>query len=169
MTGFEFPALKSLGQLAELSPRLVIDTREQDPLVFTRLESRRGTLLTGDYSIAGLENLFAIERKSIPDLVACCVGANRERFERELHRLRGFRFKRLLVVGREDDIHLGRYHSSVNPRAIFATLSAFEIRYDVPVVFASTASLAAHRVESGHFGSRPRIYPGGQYSPESSH
>jgi ERCC4-type nuclease len=72
---------------------------------------------------SGLEHLFAIERKSIPDLCACCVGANRERFQRELHRLRGFYFKRLLIVGREDDIYPGRYHSSVTPKAVFATLN----------------------------------------------
>jgi len=52
----------------------------------------------------GGENLFAIERKSIADLVGCCVGENRERFFRELHRLRGFRFKRLLVIGGRADI-----------------------------------------------------------------
>lgn len=41
------------------------------PLPFSRLQSRAGTLAGGDYSIAGLENrgLFAVERKSIEDLV----------------------------------------------------------------------------------------------------
>jgi hypothetical protein len=48
-----------------------------------------------------------VERKSIGDVVACCVGQSRERFERELHRLRGFRFKRLLVVGNEAEILAG--------------------------------------------------------------
>ena len=38
------------------------------------------------------------------ELVACCMGDNRVRFERELHRLRGYRFKRLLIVGSEKDI-----------------------------------------------------------------
>jgi len=151
MSGFELPALRSLGDLAGAEPIIKVDTREQDPLPFTRLKTRSGTLITGDYSIIGLENLFAVERKSISDLVGCCVGQNRERFERELHRLRGFRFKKLLVVGREDDIHLGRYRSSISPKAVLATLSAFEIRYDVPVVFASTASLAAQRVEEWGF------------------
>jgi DNA excision repair protein ERCC-4 len=147
MTDLTLPALRSLGDLANTRPPIIVDTREGEPLVFSRLESRRGTLITGDYSIAGLEHLFSVERKSVSDLVGCCVGQNRERFARELHRLRGFRFKRLLVIGREDDIYLGRYHSSINPKAVFATLNAFEVRYDVPVVFASTASLAAQRVE----------------------
>jgi DNA excision repair protein ERCC-4 len=76
---------------------VVFDSREQDPLIFQNLTSVRGTLYTGDYSILGLEELIAVERKTIPDLVSCCMGENRERFERELHRLRGFRFKRLLI------------------------------------------------------------------------
>jgi ERCC4-type nuclease len=57
------------------------------------MESRVGTLVSGNYSAADLENIFAIERKSISDLVGCCMGESRERLERELHRLRGFHFK----------------------------------------------------------------------------
>lgn len=65
-------------------------TREQLPRPFKRLASVRATLTSGDYSFRGGEELFAVELKSIADLVACCVGENRERFFRELHRLRGF-------------------------------------------------------------------------------
>jgi hypothetical protein len=43
--------------------------------------------------VAGLEELFVIERQSIADLVGCCIGESRERFERELHRLRGYTSK----------------------------------------------------------------------------
>lgn len=91
-------------------------------------------MISGDYSVAGLEDLFSIERKTVADLVGCCMGDNRERFERELHRLRGYRFKRLLVVGSEAEILAGQYHSNINPKAVMATLCAFEVRYDVPTV-----------------------------------
>jgi len=47
-------------------------------------ESRLGTLQSGDYSVAGCEELFAMERKTIGDLVGCFMGENRQRFEREL-------------------------------------------------------------------------------------
>jgi hypothetical protein len=50
--------------------------------------------------VAGLQDLFSIERKTVSDLVGCCMGENRERFERELHRLRGYWFK-TVVGGRE--------------------------------------------------------------------
>ena len=122
---------------------IVVDTREQEPLVFERLTSVRGTLKTGDYSVAGLQDLFSIERKTVADLVGCSMGDNRERFERELHRLRGYRFKRLLVVGSEAEILAGHYHSNIKPNAVLATVCAFEVRFDLPVVFVPTAQAGA--------------------------
>lgn len=129
-------------------PTLIVDSREQTPIVFTRLPSTIGTLTTGDYSFVGAEELFAIERKSIADLAACCTGDNRERFFREMHRLRGFVFKRLLVIGEPNAIELSQYPSRVSPQAVFATLAALEARYGVPVTFASTPDTAAARIES---------------------
>ena len=137
--------------LAGTSPTIIVDTREQCPLIFERLESRPGTLQSGDYSVAGLQDLFSIERKTVSDLVGCCMGENRERFERELQRLRGYRFKRLLVVGSEAEILAGQYHSNIKPQAVMATLGAFEARYDVPVVFRHTPELAAAQIERWAF------------------
>jgi DNA excision repair protein ERCC-4 len=147
----KLPALRGLGTLADHEPVIVYDSREQAPLVFSRLQSVRGTLTTGDYSVVGLEGLFAVERKSISDLVGCCMGENRQRFERELHRLRGFRFKRLLIVGTEEEILSGRYHSNIKPQAVVATLGAFEARYDLPVVFRPSSELAAAQIERWAF------------------
>lgn len=141
------PALRSLGSLADLCPVLIVDSREQDPLRFTRFPSIRGTLSTGDYSVCGVEHLFAVERKSIADLVGCCMGESRERFERELHRLRGYRFKRLLMVGTVQEIERGNYRSNIRPASVLASLSAWEVRYDVPPVFADTPGAAAALVE----------------------
>jgi DNA excision repair protein ERCC-4 len=143
----KLPALKSLGQLADHEPVIVYDSREQTPLLFTRLQSVRGTLQSGDYSIIGLENLFSVERKSIDDLAGCCMGQNRERFERELHHLRGFRFKRLLIVGSEEEILAARYRSAIRPQSIMASLATWETRYDLPVVFSPTPEAAAAQVE----------------------
>jgi len=145
------PALRSLSNLAGVRPVIVVDTREQCPLPFARLAVERGTLVSGDYSFRGGEELFAVERKSIPDLVGCCVGENRERFFRELHRLRGFRFKRLLVVGTREAIESGEYHSNVAPKAVLATLAAVEARFDVPVVFATSPEEAGRRIEAWAF------------------
>ena len=142
------PALACLDTLKGSLPTLVVDTREQDPLEFTRLDFIPGTLTSGDYSVAGLEELFAVERKTVSDLVSCCAGTNRDRFMRELHRLRGYRFARLLVVGEPDEISEGRYHSRIKPQSVWATLFAFEARYNLPVIFQPTPEIAAAWVEN---------------------
>lgn len=141
------PALRGLKDLADLRPILVADSREQSPLVFKRFTAIKGTLNAGDYSIRGLESSFAVERKSIDDFANCCMGGNRERFERELHRLRGYQFKRLLIIGIRDDFAAGRYHSKIAPAAVLASLDTFEVRYSIPVAFASTPEAAASKVE----------------------
>jgi ERCC4-type nuclease len=141
------PALRGLADLADLHPVVVVDTREQDPLPITRFPVIRAALQSGDYSAAGMEDLFAVERKTVSDLVACCMGDNRDRFERELHRLRGFRFKRLLIVGSRQAIEAGTYRSNIRPTSVLASLAAWECRFDVPPVFAPTPEAAAALVE----------------------
>ncbi len=142
------PALRHLGELADRLPCIVIDTREQSPLPIRRLPTVRAGLYTADYSVAGLESVFGIERKSVADLVSCCAGSNRERFEHELHRLRGFRFRRLLVIGARVEIEAGAYRSRITPAAVLGTLAAFEVRFDCPVVFEPDPEAGARRVET---------------------
>jgi hypothetical protein len=94
-------------------------------LVFERLASVR--LHAANGRLFGCRSAScSIERKTVSDLVGCCMGENRERFERELHRLRGYRFKRLLVVGSEAEILAGQYHSNIKPQAVLATVCTFD-------------------------------------------
>ena len=123
-------------------PTVIVDTREQRPLEFQHLPSERGTLQSGDYSIAGLEHDFAVERKSVPDLCGSLT-RGRERFERELHRLRGFGFARLLIVGSPHEVQV----QAQNPKAIFSSLTALETRWRVPVVWEPSPELAARLLE----------------------
>lgn len=123
-------------------PTIIIDTREQRPLEFLHLPSERGTLHSGDYSIVGLENDFAIERKSVDDLCQS-VTRGRERFERELHRLRGFDFARILIVGEPYEVA----RLSMNAKAVFSSLTAFETRWRIPVVWEPDPETAARLVE----------------------
>ena len=51
------------------TPLIIIDNREQTPLTFQHFSSRRGTLQSGDYSLAGHEGRFTVERKSVADLI----------------------------------------------------------------------------------------------------
>ena len=141
-----FPALRSLGKLADLRPVIIVDSREQCPLVFTNLPSVPGTLTSGDYAPRGLEHLCAIERKSAADLVAS-VTHERERFERELHRLRGMRLARVIVTASRESIADGLYRSNANPRAVLASCDTFEVRYNIPFVFVEDDVAAAALVE----------------------
>jgi DNA excision repair protein ERCC-4 len=109
--------------------------------------SRVVTLVTGDYGILGAEHAAAIECKSLDGLVACC-GFERGRFKRELIRMRGYPFRRLVVVGARADIEAGRYRSQIKPRAVLASLSAFEVRYDLPIYYFPDPAAAALQVES---------------------
>ena len=70
------PVLAERGgtQLRTPRPVILVDTREQNPLDFSRLEGwfagiERRALKLGDYSIAGLEDHCVVERKDLTDLV----------------------------------------------------------------------------------------------------
>lgn len=141
------PALRCLGELADARPVVVIDSREQTPLRFTKLASVPGTLVSGDYAPLGLEHIAAIERKSAADLVSSVIH-ERDRFERELSRLRGLHFARVVVTASRESIMAGAYRSNANPRAVLASCDTFEVRYGVPFVFANDETAAALLVES---------------------
>ena len=131
-------------------PIILVDSREQTPLLFANLTTERATLATGDYSVLGFERDFCIERKSIEDLVQSLTHG-RDRFSRELQRMRGYSFRRLLIVGTLADIEAHRYRSLANPKAIIGSLFAFEARFDVPVCFCASPEAAAVQVERWAF------------------
>jgi ERCC4-type nuclease len=133
----------------DFSPTIIIDTREQDPLPLATYPTERGTLTSGDYSVAGCESLFSIERKTVADLVQSLT-SGRERFTRELERLRGYRFARLLVIGYPGAIDMGQYRSRVAPKAIRHSLYSLEAKF-VPVVWAPTPAAGAELVERWAF------------------
>lgn len=128
------------------TPTITIDTREQTPLPFSHFPTESATLYTGDYSAKGIEQSFSVERKSLADLVGS-VTHDRDRFTRELERMRGYSFRRLLVIGNRCEIEQHAYRSRASPAAILASLWTFEVRYGVPVVFAATPEEGADTVE----------------------
>lgn len=117
--------------------KIVIDSREQAPFPFTgyKAEVSTGTLTAGDYSLDGLTSLVAVERKSLPDLVAC-LGRERERFERELERLRGFESAAVVVESPLSALAHGEYRSALNPTAAYESVVAFMCRYRLTFYFA---------------------------------
>ena len=130
----------------KFEPTILIDTREQTPLVFRNLPSKVASLPTGDYSVAGLESLISIERKSLPDLCAV-VGRERPRFLAELQRLRAYRFRCLLVEATATDLLRGGWRSKVTPAAVAGSLMAWQAQYGLPVLLAADHEIAATLVE----------------------
>ncbi len=89
----------------------VIDTREKNPLELSPLCVERRSLVTGDYTVKGLEHLVAIERKSLSDLLAC-IGQQRERFEREVQRLLAYPVRALVVEAAWAELEAGKWTTS---------------------------------------------------------
>lgn len=122
----------------------LIDSREQRPLDLAPLRTVRGTLQTGDYSIVGLEHLVALERKSLPDLVAC-VGRERDRFERELRRLLGYPVRGVVVETSWSDLEAGGWRGEMHPRAVTASVLSW-IATGIPILLAGDREGAARAV-----------------------
>lgn len=112
----------------------VIDSREQTPLNLSPLQTVSGTLPTGDYSIRGLEDIVAVERKSLPDLLAC-VGRERERFDREVHRLLAYPARCLVIEACWTDLERGEWRSAVKPAAAIGSVLGW-IAFGLPVLMA---------------------------------
>ena len=113
--------------------RIVFDSREQCPFRFEGFNAvvEVAGLEAGDYSLQGFERRVAIERKSLPDLVAC-LGVERERFARELSRLRGYDCAAVVVEASADDLRAGHFRAKLNPEAAWQSVLAFAQRYRIP-------------------------------------
>ena len=127
---------------------IAIDFREQAPWRFSGMvapKSKGGgvvlvnvasgvNLATGDYSIVGCEDRFAIERKSKSDLYGS-LGHDRERFEREMVRLNDIGkspvcFAAVIV---EADwtllLEVPPAFTRMRPESIEGTILAWSVRY----------------------------------------
>jgi DNA excision repair protein ERCC-4 len=127
---------------------VLVDTREQNPLVFAGVETMRVTLRTGDYSCAAgvdLRDVVAIERKSAGDLLGC-IGGQRERFERELERLSQFHFKAIVIEGTLADVINATAGRQLTPNQVTGSVLAWVFKYGVPVIFAGNRALASMAV-----------------------
>lgn len=136
-------------------PTLVIieDTREQTPLTDwpegTQVENRG--LDTGDYSIAGWENCFAIERKSMTDLAGTMIDGYepntqkpRRRFNNELERMRHFDCAAVIVTATPDELIEFKHNCGMDAHAALWNfgLSIFAT-YGIPVFPLTDAKTAA--------------------------
>lgn len=124
---------------------VIVDSREQLPYTFDRMPGRvPGEILavpivvqglpSGDYSIDGVEELIAIERKSLDDLYGSTTWG-RDRFEREIGRLSelpGFAAVVIEADWREIAApaeHRAGWENRTDPRSVVGTINSWSIRY----------------------------------------
>ena len=81
--------------------------------------------------------LATVERKESLDELASCLTHSRDRFEREFQRAKNHNARVFLLVENAswENLLTGRYRSKFNPKAFFASLCAWSVRYDLQLVF----------------------------------
>ncbi|QHI68477.1 ERCC4 domain-containing protein [Tichowtungia aerotolerans] len=130
-----------------------IDTREQTPLAFEHCATVRGTIGTFDYAIEGDQDFFAVERKSLPDLIqSLAIQKNWIRELKKIRRVHAVGFPRLFYVVEacREDIELFDYsiftRGRVGATFIFHQLSELEYNFDVHAIFSGDALGAARDI-----------------------
>ena len=118
---------------------IIIDSREQAPYLFQQYQAKIsiGTLQTGDYSIPGFTDSVAIERKELGDLIGCLTH-DRERFTRELERLRGYQAAAIVVEAPFAAIAGGNYRSRMQPESAVQSVISIIEKYRLPMFFAES-------------------------------
>ena len=126
---------------AKIPLQVVVDSREQCPYRFEGMGAvvEVGALASGDYSLHGFGSRIAIERKELGDLIGC-LSYGRERFERELVRLRSYEFACVLVESPAHDLRSGCYRSQMDPASAWQSILALQMRYRIPFIFCDDRS-----------------------------
>ena len=117
--------------------RVLVDSREKRPYDFAGYgcTCEKSGLKIGDYSVAGLEDSLAIERKALDDLIACTIDS-RSRFVRELVKARGLKCFAVVVEASLQAVASGQYRSAIKPHAVLQSIFSMQVKYGVPFVFA---------------------------------
>lgn len=128
--------------------KLVVDSREQDPLDFKAdgkvvSEVTYDGLPFGDYWTfyeSGEPMPIAWERKNISDLFGTLT-SGMERFKREIARATENKFKLVIVIeGSISEVIAGTKYSSVAGSTILKTLNTLWVKYDVEHRFCNNRS-----------------------------
>jgi len=124
-------------------PIVLVDTREKFPLNFSRFpnwiaQEKRQKLKIGDYSVQGMENLLALERKTLTDLITTLI-QERKRFFKLCEQLAQYRWCALLVEASYEDIKspYDEENTLAHPNAVSGTLDALEARFGISVIYTS--------------------------------
>ena len=133
-------------------PVVVIDSQEHMGYKFERFTNWfsgtiRKRLPVGDYTLQGMEEELAIERKTLPDLVNSII-QDRKDFIEKCEKLSTFRKKCLVIEGSLSSIKTPYEDSQAHPNAVLGSLLAAQERWDIPVFFLDDFILAEEFVAS---------------------
>lgn len=134
----------------------IVDTREQIPANLGEMKFERAALDTGDYSIKGLEQYLRIERKSLQDLIGC-IGKERERFERELVRLRGFQHKSVIVECYWSDIYEEKWKGLIKSNHVIGSLGRWQLD-GVPFILSGPRPFSCQMIQKLLYLSARQFY-----------
>jgi ERCC4-type nuclease len=115
-------------------------------------------LLAGDYSLVGLENTIAVERKSLDDFVSTVIH-HRERFRNELRKLAGYRAACVVVEAGLLDVLLHRYRGDAHPNAVLGSALSIILDFRIPVFFCSNRQAACRFVQAYLLAAHARWNP----------
>jgi DNA excision repair protein ERCC-4 len=136
--------------MARLLPVILIDTREQPSTAWSFSPevafSERRTLASGDYSLDGLTDLVAVERKTLDDAVGSFFH-DWLRFKKELRRLAAFESACVAVEANVADVIDHNYTSETHPNSVLGRAHSIYLDYGVPVFFWGARQLARHMAE----------------------
>ena len=126
-----------------MKPIIVIDTREQQAYSFEpdRADTTKAALPAGDYSLAGLETVVAVERKSLDDFVRSVI-RDRRRFHNELKRLTSYDATCVVVEGSLPDVLSRRYTGGAHPHSVLGAAMSIIVDFHIPVFFCSNRPAA---------------------------
>lgn len=124
---------------------IVIDTREQEPYLFDPrlIRAVRRALKAGDYSIGGLEDQVAVERKTLDDFVSTVIH-RRRRFREELRKLSQYRAACVVVEAGLPEVLDKRYRGEARPAAVVGSTLSIVLDFGVPVYFCGNRQAACH-------------------------
>jgi ERCC4-type nuclease len=122
---------------------IICDTREQTPPPFPDgVVLERRTLHEADYTTPALADVARVERKSVSDF-ASTITHGRDRFDREIERLRPYRWKAIVVEGDLSEVYRA---SLVHPHSVLGSIASFFARHDCPTLFAANPAGAGRLI-----------------------
>lgn len=129
-----------------------MDTREQTPFDFSRFPGwfarvEKKALNVGDYSIAGLEDICAVERKDLADLIHSFT-VDRPAFISRLRFMSSFPHRLLVISAALSQVKSPYAHSNTDPNRILQSLIAVLAGLNISFLCTETHALGEEVVAS---------------------